>query len=193
MQSNGATPIKSRLVPTGTPRWGAEWKKANARYYRRSFSISYHASCQSYRGHYLDLDPTYKDQLGRPLLRLTYNFVENDYKVMEYTLDVATKIARAMNPTIMGPPRMRRGDYDIVPYQSTHNTGGTMMGSDPKTSVVNRYLQAWDAHNLFIMGASTFPQQPAYNPTGPVGALAYWSAEAITKKYLRSPGPLVHA
>jgi hypothetical protein len=25
-----------------------------------------------------------------------------------------------------------------VPYQSTHNTGGTMMGADPKSSVVNR-------------------------------------------------------
>ena len=66
-------------------------------------------------------------------------------------------------------------------------------GTDPKTSVVNRYLQSWDADNLFIMGASTFPQQPAYNPTGPVGALAYWSAEAIVTKYLKSPGPLVHA
>jgi gluconate 2-dehydrogenase alpha chain len=98
-----------------------------------------------------------------------------------------------MNPTIMGPPRMRRGDYDIVPYQSTHNTGGTIMGTDPKTSVVNRYLQSWDADNLFIMGASTFPQQPSYNPTGPVGALAYWSADAIVTKYLKSPGPLVRA
>jgi gluconate 2-dehydrogenase alpha chain len=112
---------------------------------------------------------------------------------MEYTVNAAAKIARAMNPTIMGPARIRRGDYDIVPYQSTHNTGGTVMGHDPKTSVVNRYLQSWDAHNLFIMGASTFPQQPAYNPTGPVGALAYWSAEAIINKYRKSPGPLVHA
>jgi gluconate 2-dehydrogenase alpha chain len=68
-----------------------------------------------------------------------------------------------------------------------------MAGSDPKTSVVNRYLQGWDAHNLFVQGASVFPQQHGYNPTGTVGALAYWSAEAITTKYLRSPGPLVHA
>jgi gluconate 2-dehydrogenase alpha chain len=186
-------PIGYRPVPPGTPRWGAAWKKATAKWYHHAASIAVSGSNYANRYNYLDLDPTYTDQLGRPLLRLTYNFVENDYKVMEYTLDVAAKIARAMNPTIMGPPRMRRGDYDIVPYQSTHNTGGTIMGSDPKTSVVNRYLQAWDAHNLFIMGASTFPQQPAYNPTGPVGALAYWSAEAIIIKYLPSPGPLVHA
>ncbi len=67
---------------------------------------------------------------------------------MEYTLGVAAKVARAMNPTIMGEPRMRRGDYDIVPYQSTHNTGGTIMGTDPKTSVVNRYLQSWDRQSV---------------------------------------------
>jgi gluconate 2-dehydrogenase alpha chain len=186
-------PINYRPVPSGTPRWGSAWKKATAKYYRHAVNIGVSGSNYANRNNYLDLDPTYRDQLGRPLLRMTYNFVENDYKVAEYTLDVAVKIARAMNPSIMGQPRLRRGDYDIVPYQSTHNTGGTIMGTDPKASVVNRYLQSWDAHNLFIMGASTFPQQPAYNPTGPVGALAYWSAEAIIGKYLKSPGPLVHA
>lgn len=40
---------------------------------------------------------------------------------------------------------------------------------------------------------TVFPQNTAYNPTGVVGALAYWSAHAITTQYLKSPGPLVHA
>jgi gluconate 2-dehydrogenase alpha chain len=186
-------PINYRPVPPGTPRWGSAWKKATAKYYRHAVSIAVSGSNYANRYNYLDLDPTYRDQLGRPLLRMTYNFVENDHKVADYTVGVAYKIAQAMKPTILAPARVRRGDYDIVPYQSTHNTGGTIMGTDPKTSVVNRYLQSWDADNLFIMGASTFPQQPAYNPTGPVGALAYWTAEAITSRYLKSPGPLVHA
>ncbi len=43
VQNNGAAPIKSKLLPPGTPRWGAEWKKNIAKYYRRSFSMSYHA------------------------------------------------------------------------------------------------------------------------------------------------------
>jgi gluconate 2-dehydrogenase alpha chain len=67
------------------------------------------------------------------------------------------------------------------------------MGVNPTTSALNRYLQAWDAHNLFVMGASVYPQNGGYNPTGTVGALAYWSADAIVTKYLKSPGPLVHA
>jgi gluconate 2-dehydrogenase alpha chain len=98
-----------------------------------------------------------------------------------------------MNPTVLGTPMPRRGNFNVVPYQSTHNTGGTIMGGDPRTSVVNRYLQSWHADNLFILGASVFPQNPAHPPTGAVGALAYWAAHAITTRYLKSPGPLVHA
>ena len=62
--TSGATPIKGKRVPPGTPRWGGEWKKAVAHYYRRNITISIHASCLSYRHNYLDLDPTYKDAYG---------------------------------------------------------------------------------------------------------------------------------
>jgi gluconate 2-dehydrogenase alpha chain len=80
-----------------------------------------------------------------------------------------------------------------VPYQTTHNTGGAVMGTDPRASVVNRYLQSWDVPNLFVMGACVFPQNPGYNPTGTVGALAFWAARAIKEQYLRNPGPLMSA
>ena len=80
-----------------------------------------------------------------------------------------------------------------LPNGGNRWSGGTRMGSDPKTSVVNGYGQAHDMPNLFVMGASTFPQNQSYNPTGPLGASAYWSANAIVTQYLKSPGPLVHA
>jgi gluconate 2-dehydrogenase alpha chain len=99
-------------------------------------------------------------------------------------------LIKTSNPThVEAHPRPK--NFTIVPYQSTHNTGGTMMGTHPGNSVVNRYLQAWGADNLFVMGASVFPQQHGYNPTGTLGALAYWSAHAITTRYLKRPGPLV--
>jgi gluconate 2-dehydrogenase alpha chain len=81
--------------------------------------------------------------------------------------------------------------YDTRLYQTTHNVGGAIMGEDPKNSVVNRFLQTWDAHNVFVMGSSVFPQNIGYNPMGLAGALAYWSAKAIRTTYLKSPGPLV--
>jgi gluconate 2-dehydrogenase alpha chain len=103
------------------------------------------------------------------------------------------QIARAVGARVVGSAQPRRGNFDGRAGQTTHNTGGTIMGADPKTSAVNRYLQAWDADNLFAMGASVFPQNGGYNPTGTVGALAYWSARAIIQDYLKSPGPLVRA
>jgi gluconate 2-dehydrogenase alpha chain len=190
--SAAAPPIAGRTVPHGTPEWGSEWKRATVKWYHHAARFNTQGSVYANRNNYMDLDPTYKDVFGRPLLRLSYNPPDNDHKMSAYLLSKLEGIIKAMNPTHydMHP---RPKTFTIVPYQSTHNTGGTMMGADPKGSVVNRYLQAWDAHNLFIQGASVFPQQHGYNPTGTVGALAYWSANAITTKYLKNPGPLVQA
>jgi gluconate 2-dehydrogenase alpha chain len=55
---------------------------------------------------------------------------------------------------------------------------------------VNSYLQSWDLDNLFVVGGSAFPQNPGYNPTGTIAALALRSAEAIVTRYRRAPGPL---
>ena len=183
-------PINTRPVPPGTPRWGKQWKQATAKWYNHAFGVNASGCSYAHRENFLDLDPTYKDAIGRPLIRMSFNFHDNDYKLAEYMAGVIGRIAKAMNPTVMSTPAARRGNYTVVPYQSTHNTGGTMMGADPASSVVNRYLQSWDADNLFVMGASVFPQNQSYNPTGFVGALAYWSANAITTQYLKRPGPL---
>ena len=67
------------------------------------------------------------------------------------------------------------------------------MGDNPQDSVVNRFLQTWDVHNVFLMGSSVFPQNIGYNPMGLAGALTYWSANAIRTAYLKSPAPLVQA
>jgi len=50
----------------------------------------------------------------------------------------------------------RSGSYDVTPYQTTHTTGGAIIGSDPGTSALNRYLQSWDVPNVFVPGANAF-------------------------------------
>ncbi len=190
VQNNGATPIKSKLTPPGTPRWGAEWKKASAKYYRRSFSISYHAACQSYRGHYLDLDPTYRDANGLPLLRMTFDWHQNEQKMSAFMRNQCEKIAKAMKPTKIGASAIPT-KYTIVPYQSTHNMGGAAMGIDPATSVVNKYLQSWDVHNVFVVGGSALPQNAGNPPTETIGMLACWAADGIKDIYLKQQGLMV--
>ncbi|MDC7785053.1 GMC family oxidoreductase [Rhodoplanes sp. TEM] len=188
--STGARPIEYHPVPPGTPRWGLAWKRAVRRHYNHAAGLSVHGASMATRGNHLDLDPTYVDAYGQPLLRMTFDFPENDVRMANYITARTTEIARLMGGEIV-VPNDRSTPYSIVPYQTTHNTGGAVMGSDPKTSAVNRYLQSWDVPNVFVQGACAFPQNPGYNPTGTVGALAYWSAKAIREQYLKSPGPLV--
>jgi gluconate 2-dehydrogenase alpha chain len=188
----GGRPIEMIYTPKGVPAWGLEWKHAAAKNYLRSFSIGVHGSCMSHRGNYLDLDPTYRDALGRPLLRMTFDFTENEHRMSDYLTDRAAEIARAMNPREIKVNR-RVGSWSVVPYQTTHNTGGAIMGATPKDSVVNKYLQLWDVPNVFSLGAGAFPQNAGYNPTGTVAALTYHAAAAIRSQYLRHPGPLVRA
>ncbi|MDH7797206.1 MULTISPECIES: GMC family oxidoreductase [unclassified Beijerinckia] len=183
-------PISNRPVPPGTPRWGSDWKKATKDNYLSSFTYTSQGSSYPIRGNYLDLDPTYKDRFGNPLMRMTFDFSDNDIAMSNWVTDRMEEIAKALQPRQAVPAR-RSKPYSIVPYQSTHNTGGAIMGADPKTSALNRYLQSWDVHNVFAIGASAFPQNAGKNPTGTVGALAYWAADAIIQKYMRNPGPLV--
>jgi gluconate 2-dehydrogenase alpha chain len=190
--NTGGRPIESHPTPQGTPNWGSKWKQAVAKSYLTTTSVSTHGAVMSHRGNYLDLDPTYRDVYGRPLLRMTFDFTDNELKMSQYLTDRAAEIARAMSPREI-KVNARKGPYSIVPYQTTHNTGGTIMGADPASSVLNRYLQSWDVPNLFLMGAGAFPQNPGYNPTGTVAALAYWAADAIKDQYLKNPGPLVQA
>ena len=183
-------PIEYHPVPKGTPKWGSKFKKAMAENYLTTATISTHGAVMANRGNFLDLDPTYRDARGRPLLRMTFDFHDNEHRMSDYLTDRAVDIAKAMKPRSINAKK-RAGHYSVVPYQTTHNTGGAAMGSDPRTSFVNKYLQSWDVPNLFVTGSTVFPQNAGYNPTGTIGALTYFALDAIKKQYLKSPGPLV--
>jgi gluconate 2-dehydrogenase alpha chain len=47
-----------------------------------------------------------------------------------------------------------------------------------------------DVSLLFVIGASTFPNSGAANPTPTILALAYSAADTIVEKYLKKPGML---
>jgi gluconate 2-dehydrogenase alpha chain len=190
--TTGGRPILQHHLPKDAPKWGSGWKKAMQENYLRTVSLATHGSVMSYRDAYLDLDPTYRDVYGNPLLRLTFDFHDNEHRMSNFLTDKATGIAKAMKSRAVHA-NPRKGHYTIIPYQTTHNTGGAVMGVDPRTSVVNRYLQSWDVPNVFVVGSCAFPQNAGYNPTGTVGALAYWAAHALRAQYLKKPGPLMSA
>ena len=190
----GAGPVRGVALPPGTPGWGSAWKKGVRDAFRHSFYYEVQGSCMSYDDAYLSLDPTYKDAFGRPLLRLTFDWHDNEIKASQYLVGKALEMCKVLNPIAMkGDAKKDGAHYDTTQYQSTHTCGGAIMGANPQTSALNRYLQSWDVPNVFAPGANAFPQNNGYNPTGMVGALAYWCAAAIRGQYIKNPGPLVQA
>jgi gluconate 2-dehydrogenase alpha chain len=187
----GARPIESfGPLPPGTPTWGSGFKAALKQYYNRSVSFGLQGESPSYRQNYCDLDPTYADAFGNPLLRITFNFTDNERMFVKHIADNAlAPIVNQMSPAIKQVSDTLT-DFNSVPYQTTHVCGGVVMGDDPSTSAVNKFGQVWGVPNLFAIGASNFPQNAGLNPTGTVGALAYHAADAIVTQYLPSPGML---
>jgi gluconate 2-dehydrogenase alpha chain len=190
----GTKPISGLPTAPGTPAWGRKWKASVAECYTHHLSMDAHGAHQSYRVNHLDLDPTYKNVYGQPLLRMTFDWQENDVRMNQFMFQQMEKAAKALNPKfISGAPKKKGEHFNTTVYQTTHLNGGVIMGASPESSVLNRYLQSWDVHNVFVPGASAFPQGLGYNPTGLLAALTYWSAKAIRDTYLKKPGALLQA
>ena len=165
--------------PPGIPRWGAAYRDFLAKYFARHAAINAQTENLPYADQTIDLDPNVSDAWGLPAPRLTYDWRRpNELKRVEFMFKKVEELGHAMgaahvwrSPTSPGTP-------------GAHHEGGTRMGNDPKTSVVNRYGQSWDIPNLFILGSSTFPSMSGFNPTLTIQALAYMS-DAINKVDLR--------
>ena len=177
------------VPPSVKARWGSEWKKAAVYWYDRVGNVTFAGEHIAYKDHYMDLDPSYKDHLGDPLLRMTIDWKDNERKMVEFAIAKGVELARAMGAkeVVPAPPY---GHYDTRRYQSTHVQGGTIMGKSPEHSVVNTYGQHWQASNLFVLGASMFANNGSANPTPSVLAFTYRTADALVDRYLKHPGRL---
>jgi gluconate 2-dehydrogenase alpha chain len=177
---SGGQPITILAVPQGTPSWGAAWKKAVRDWYDRSVTVSGLGNVLAYRTNHLDLDPTYRDVWGDPLLRITFDWHDNELGIARYGASQIEAILAAMAPDHL-EVHGDTGSFDTARYQGTHNTGGAIMGTDPRLSVVNPHLQMWEFPNVWVVGGSAFPQNGTPGPTGTICALAYLAAESVIR------------
>jgi gluconate 2-dehydrogenase alpha chain len=193
LSSTGDGPIGSfGNMPPGASKsnWGSEWKKAALEWKDHSASIGLSGEHLAWRQNYMDLDPTYTDKFGDPLLRFTLNWTDHEFKQREFAAQIQRRIAREMGARFDDNPPSR-ARYNVINYQSTHIQGGVMMGTSPDSSVVNRYLQHWNMPNLFVVGASAFPQNAAPNPTLTALALTWWASDAMIDRYFKHPEKLI--
>jgi gluconate 2-dehydrogenase alpha chain len=159
------------------PNWGAGWKsfiKENA----DRFNVAYlQKTTLPYEDNYLDLDPVVKDPMGFPVVRITADHKDNEKRMGAFVQDKmaqwfmeAGAIAVEKGPTgTMGP--------------STHAYGGTRMGDNRETNVVNRFGFSHEVPNLGIVGASVMGTSGAHNPTLTAQALAWRTADHLAANW----------
>lgn len=178
-------------VPIGSDKhWGQERKSALREQWNHYCDIGWEAESLPYTDQFLDLDPKYTAADGQPLLRLTIDWHRNDYNMYRFVIARMKEIMQKMGPAKMSATE-ELDPYNIHAYQSTHPTGGAIMGIDPGNSVTNKYGQVWDTPNVFVTGAALFPQNAGANPTDTVAAITYMAGDAIREKYCQDPNRIV--
>jgi len=159
------------------PRWGSAWKafiKQNA----DSWNVSYlQKTTLPYEDNYLDLDPTVKDPLGFPVCRITADYQENERRVSAFVQDKMVEWYKAAGAIATE----KTGMGTMGP--TTHAYGGTRMGDNAETNVVDRWGFSHEAPNLGILGASVMGTSGARNPTLTAQALAWRTADRLAKNW----------
>jgi gluconate 2-dehydrogenase alpha chain len=172
-------PISAASMSTfeKAPAWGSAWKafvKANADRWHNAYLQK---TTLPYEDNYLDLDPTVTDPLGMPVCRITADFKDNERKATLFIQDKMEQWYRAA-----GAIAIQRGALGTM-GPSTHAYGGTRMGDNPQSNVVNRWGFSHETPNLGILGASVMGTSGAHNPTLTVQALAWRTAEHLVKSW----------
>ena len=89
-------------------------------------------------------------------------------------------LVRGMGGEVFSPMPAADQGYGIADGGTIiHELGGTRMGDDPKTSVLNRWCQAHDCRNVFVTDGGPFVSQADKNPTWTILALAMRTSEYI--------------
>lgn len=178
--SNGNLPIgQSRTLAPDAPTWGSGYKRWIHENGDSMGQVFAQIEPQPYDSNFLDLDPDVTDPLGLPVVRVTYSLQENEINAQEYISGKLDEILKQMGATSTWPGFPPGVGLPI----NSHAYGGTRMGDDPGSSVVNEFGLAHDAPNLCVLGGSSFPGSSGYNPTNTIQAHAWLAADHIAKNF----------
>jgi gluconate 2-dehydrogenase alpha chain len=174
-------PIAAAAMPTfqRAPAWGSHWKAFVNRNASRWAAV--YAQCTSlpYENTWLDLDSGVKDPLGDPVCRITSGPKENELRARAFVAAKAEQWLRSAGAVeAIRIPLAAEG-----PNQSWHAIGGTRMGDNPETNVVDKWGFSHEAHNLGVLGGSVMGSQGARNPTLTIQALAWRTADHLVANW----------
>lgn len=124
------------------------------------------------------------DTLGIPRPKLTFDIGNYSTGGLREGFETATELFALMGATISPSAKpLEIGQTGRVNWNTAaHIMGTTIMGDNPKDSVVDRWGRAHDVPNLWIVGSSVFTTSATANPTLTVAALTLRTAAAIHRQ-----------
>jgi choline dehydrogenase-like flavoprotein len=122
------------------------------------------------------VDPNRTDAYGIPIPVVQFRFSDNDRALWkDMKLKAREILESARSPTVVDTSPEPEGF-------ASHEVGTVRMGNDPQTSVLNKFCQAHDVPNLFVVDGSCFVTFPEKNPTLTIMALAARTAGYIANQ-----------
>lgn len=109
---------------------------------------------------YIRLDADKKDDWGIPLLRMSVDFDDNDWKMVKDFYEQFTEMF-----TRAGFTNIKTTDTQRNPGSENHEMGGVRMGNDPKTSLLNRWNQMHACKNVFVTDGASMVSVATQNPS----------------------------
>lgn len=106
------------------------------------------------------LDSTRQDKWGLPVLKIDCATGENERLMRK---DMIADMAETLEA--VGARNVRTYDDGCFPGMAIHEMGTARMGHDPRTSVVNKHNQVWDAPNVFVTDGACMTSSACQNPS----------------------------
>ena len=162
--------------------YGQRFKDDCRRYYGSFIGFSGRGEMIPNEHCYCEIDPEQKDRFGIPVLRFHWRWSDHELNQARHMQRTFAGIIGAMGGRAVSPVYDDGADAIAKPGEIIHEVGGARMGSDPKTSVLNQYGQAWEVPNLFVSDGAGFLSNADKNPTLSIMALAWRSADYLVQE-----------
>lgn len=161
--------------------YGASLKDDYRYFYGAGFGMSGRGEAIAREDNYCEIDPNTVDKYGIPVLRFHYKWSDHEVKQAKHMKETFAEIIHKTGGVVTwGNKDSASNDYGLeAPGRIIHEVGTTRMGDDPKKSVVNKFNQAHDCKNLFIVDGGPFVSQADKNPTWTILALSMRASEFI--------------
>jgi len=122
----------------------------------------------------VSIHPTLRDAWGVPCLHIVQKYMDNEFEMAKHAMESGAAACEGAGFEILAK------HWEMVPPgESIHELGTCRMGTDNKTSVLNKWNQAHDVKNLFVIDGSSFVSGGVQNPTLTILALAMRASEYL--------------